>query len=363
MTLGLIDNARGPFFPEILHDLGLTGTLGGAFYATSSLFAFLGSMLSHRLLQARSTFGLMLITSLFFGIGFALVSQASNFLYLIAACAFFGWTFGILNVTQNILVCEASSPRARRQFLSGLHAVYGVSALLAPLICTVLRSNDFNWRQSFMVLSVPPILLVLCGLWIKSPKPLRPTHEVRIKGREWRMIAGMSLTMACYLWGELSASTRLVLWLRTERGFDPVQADYLLAGFFLALLSGRLLFTFHSFPKLNNWLILCASSALGGVMYLCALHVSPWFSVISALFMSPFYPVIMDECSHAFGNKTSQALSWIIGVGSLSLVLMHMTIGVVGDIWGVTAALHLGGIALLIVALLSLPRALAARLP
>ena len=83
MTLGLIDNARGPFFPEILHDLGLTGALGGAFFATSSLFAFVGSLLSHRLLRARSTLGLMLIASLFLGIGFALVSQASNFYYLI----------------------------------------------------------------------------------------------------------------------------------------------------------------------------------------------------------------------------------------------------------------------------------------
>lgn len=356
MTLGLIDNVRGPFFPEILHDLGLTGALGGAFFATSSLFAFVGSLSSHRLLRARSTLGLMLLASLFFGIGFAMVSQASNFYYLVGACAFFGWAFGTLNVTQNILVCEASSARARRQWLSGLHAVYGVSALLAPLICTALRSSGFNWRQSFMIMAVPPVLLAFAGLWAKSPKPLRSHEDRGVKGREWGTIAGLALIMALYLWGELSASTRLVLWLRAERGFDASQADYLLAGFFLALLSGRLLFTFHSFPKLNNWLILCASSALGGVLYLCALHISPWFSLASAVAMSPFYPVMMDECSHAFGDKTSQALSWIIGVGNLSLVLMHMTIGVVGDFWGVTAALHLGAIALLVVACLSVPR-------
>ena len=123
----------------------------------------------------------------------------------------------------------------------------------------------------------------------------------------------------------------MVLWLRAERGFDASQADYLLAGFFLALLSGRLLFTFHSFPKLNNWLILCASSALGGVLYLCALHISPWFSLASAVAMSPFYPVMMDECSRAFGDKTSQALSWIIGVGNWNLVDLHMTNGLGGD--------------------------------
>jgi hypothetical protein len=50
MTLGLIDNARGPFFPEILKDLELNGTYGSTFFATTSLLAFVGSLSSHRFL-------------------------------------------------------------------------------------------------------------------------------------------------------------------------------------------------------------------------------------------------------------------------------------------------------------------------
>jgi MFS transporter, FHS family, glucose/mannose:H+ symporter len=298
----------------------------------------------------------MLIASLFFGIGFALIAQAPNWILLVLACAFFGWAFGTLNVTQNILVCEASSERARRQWLSGLHAVYGVSALVAPLLTSFLREAGFNWRQAFMLLAIPPVLLAFAGVWNRSPKPLKESAAKPIAGKEWGTIALYAFIMAMYLWGELSASTRLVLWLRAERGFDATQADYLLAGFFLALLAGRLVFTFHSFPKWNNWFILCLSAFLGGVLYLCALHFSPWIAAAAALAMSPFYPVIMDQCSKAFGARSPQAISWIIGVGNLSLVVMHVAIGWVGDMWGVTAALHLGAVALLAVAAFSLPR-------
>lgn len=354
MTLGLIDNVRGPFYPEVLADLGLNGTLGSAFFAVVSLFAFIGSMTSHIWVKRWSTLNVMLAASLLFGIGFALISRAHSFPLLVGSCMVFGLAFGTLNVTQNVLVCEASTARSRRQWLSGLHGTYGVSALTAPLIATFLRGQGFTWRDSFLLLAITPVLVMLFGLWSRPPRPLREEAPAPLdKGDRMNCILFCAL-MALYLWGELSASTRLVLWLRAERGFSPSDADMLLAGFFLALLSGRLFFTFVHFPKLNNWIVLCASAVLGAGLYVWSLHSSPWIAIPAALAMAPFYPVVMDQASILFGKKTPQAMSYIIGVGNLSLVVMHVTIGWLGDLMGVTAALHCGGAALAIVAMLTL---------
>ncbi len=356
MTLGLMDNVRGPFYPEILADLGLNGTYGSAFFAVVSLVAFVGSLTSHIWVRRFGTLSVMLVASLFFGIGFALISRTHEFPALVAACAVFGWAFGTLNVTQNVLVCEASSPRARRQWLSGLHGTYGVSALAAPLLATFMREQGLTWRESFLLIAVFPVLVTLFGIWMKPPRAAKAEPEPPLSAKEWRGCVFFCGIMALYLWGELSASTRIVLWLRSERGFSPAEADLLLAGFFMALLSGRLFFTFVRIERLSNRVILLASAALGSALYLWGLHASPWIVVVAGLAMSPFYPVIMDQASSVFKAKAPQAMSWIIGVGNLSLVVMHVTIGWVGDVHGVTAALHCGVFALAAVALSFLSR-------
>jgi fucose permease len=356
VTLGLIDNIRGPFFPEVLADLGLNGTRGSAFFAVVSFFAFIGSMTSHIWVKRWSTLSVLLTASLVFGLGFALVSRSHSFPALIASCMVFGLAFGTLNVTQNVLVCEGSTPRSRRQWLSGLHGAYGISALTAPLIATFLRGHGFSWRDSFLLLAAAPVLMTLFGIWAKPPRPLHEGKPLALARSDRRYCVLFCALMAMYLWGELSASTRLVLWLRAERGFSPSDADMLLAGFFLALLSGRLFFMFVHFPRLNNWLVLCLSAFLGAGLYVLSLHASPWIVVAAALAMAPFYPVVMDQASAVFGNKAPQAMSYIIGVGNLSLVVMHVTIGWLGDVMGVTAALHCGGAALAVVGLLILPQ-------
>ena len=355
ITLGLIDNVRGPFFPEVLRDLQLNGTQGSAFFAVVSLMAFVSSLSAHRLLKRFSTHGLLLFGSIIFGVGFGLVSRSSTLWQLSASCAVLGWGFGTLNVTQNVLVCEVSTAQTRRRWLSGLHSMYGISALVAPLLATFARELGFTWRDVFLGLAILPISVAVLGSWRKGAVVAAPVRADPLTRAEWSRCFMLAMLMAFYLWGELSASTRLVLWLRQERGFSPSSADFLLAAFFLALLGGRLVFTFIHFPRLSNWLVLGLSAGGGAFFYWGGLNWSPWLLVFAGLVMSPFYPVIMDQTSQIFGDKAPQALSWIIGIGSLSVVLMHIVIGWMSDHYGLTIALHCGAAALFLVAVACVP--------
>ena len=353
LVLSLLDNIRGPFYPEVLHTFTMTGTWGSWFFAMTSLFAFIGSTTTHRLLNYWSCFTVLWVASATLGIGFALMALSPSFLILLPCCALFGWAYGALNVAQNVMVYECSPHELRRRFFSGLHSMYGLAALAAPLTATGFRALGYDWRQVFLILAFFPIVLALISYFILKAPPVSTVKPEKLTylRKDWQRTGLFILMMAGYLWGELSVSTRLVLWLRQDLELTASQADLYLAGFFFTLSSGRLFFSFVHFRGFSNWTILYSSAFLGAVFYYLGLNVHPLWLVVSGWLMAPFFPVAMEQISASFGDKSSQALSLIIGFGSGSVVLMHVTLGWVSDQVGITKALHLGPLTLMIIAL------------
>ncbi len=351
LVLGLIDNIRGPFFPDILADLGLNATIGAWFFATTSLLAFLGSWTSHRIVKAHSALFLMGVSSIALGAGFAIISRVHTLLLLIPACALFGWGYGALNVSQNVMVYQESAPRLRRRLFAGLHSMYGIAAFIAPFVASGFRWMGATWRECFATLPFLAIAVVILSWSFKSKgKAAEPQHE-RLSHTEWMACAVFSVMMAGYLWGEISISTRLVQWLRADRLFDPDQANFYLGAFCFTLLAGRVVFSAVSFSRISNWTILLVSSALGAVTYAMALTHSPLWIVVSGLVMSPFFPIAMEQISLTFKSKSTEALGFVIGAGSGSVVLMHVTLGALTDAFGVGNALFAGPVCLALVAI------------
>lgn len=350
LTLGLLDNIRGPFFPEILEDLQLSGTEGGAFFAVVSFLAFFGSWLCHRLVRGRNPIVIMAVVSFFFALGYMGISFSPDFLAMLFFCAIFGWAYGTLNVLQNVIVCDAASEDTRRRWLNGLQGMYGLAALLAPLAASSLRSAGLGWRTVFLMLSFLPLLVVVLA-WIyrsKSRAQVAAGDEVSAKmlsAERWTC-AGYAALLSLYLWGELSISTRLVLWLRTQQNFSPEAADAQLAIFFLTLLGGRFALAFIPLIGVSNWSILAVSAFCSSVLYLLGIIVSPYFVAFCGLTLAPFFPVIMDQAAIAFREKSAKAIGAIIAAGNLSIMCMHVTIGALSDLWSLSASLLCGPVAL-----------------
>lgn len=346
-----MDNLRGPFFPEIISDLALGATAASSFYAATSMAGFIGSFVSHRILKNRDVLIVLTVMSVLFSAGFAGVSQSYSYPVLIFFCIVFGWAYGFLNVLQNVLVAEAAPPLRRRRLLNGLQGMYGLAALSAPMTASVMRSFGLSWRTAFLSVAILALAVPVMSWW-KSGIHLHAHEEKpaeRLQGREWGMVAFLAAIMCIYMWGELSASTRLVLWLRSERGFDPQAADMQLGLFFLGMLTGRVVFSFLHLENFNNRTILMISALGSSVLYFAGLHTLPWLISLSGAAFAPFFPVMVDECSIIFKRKSAQALGLIIGFGNMSIMAMHLTVGVLTGEFGLTAALHCGPIAMLIV--------------
>src|SRR5262249_55595117 len=154
----------------------------------------------------------------------------------------------------NLIVVEAAPAHLRRRWISGLHSMYGIAALWAPFTASFFRTEGWTWRHCFFALAFLPMgtMAVAARFKTKSASAKSLTH-LPLSRREWRLCLLFSVMCAFYLWGEISVSSRMVLWLRTDLGFAADRADLYLGGFFMAMLSGRVLFSMVHLARLGNW--------------------------------------------------------------------------------------------------------------
>jgi fucose permease len=343
--LGLVDNIRAPFYPDILESLHLSATKGSLFFATASFAALGGNFLGSFLLSRVTAHGLMNFSVFGVGVGFLLIGQATDFSWVIYACIFFGIHFGLLNVSQNVVVQKNASLKYRRRIFNGLHTMYGLAALLAPLLASGFLDLGWNWNRSFSLIGV---VCAFCGLaflitawkW-KEAETITVTHQEDFSFDSLRAFF-IAVSLGFYIMTELSLSTRLPVWVTQTLGASGQEANSYLAVFFLGMFLSRLLFTFVSFEKFSNRKILWVCALSGLLFYSLGLLVHPFYASLTGLFIGPFFPVILDEMSSSFHDQAAKVIGWSITLGSVLVVLMHFSVGVLTDRVGIQNALWVG---------------------
>lgn len=355
-SFGVIDNIRGPFYPDVLQDLSLNSTTGSLYFALCSLMSFLLSLSGQILIKRFRTIQLLAIACFSLALSFVGLGFSANLFFLLVSAMLLGVAFGILNFAQNLLVQEAAPLHLRRRLYSGLHAMYGLSSLVAPLLANLFRDMGLSWRHTFVIVAALPFLVGLSCLPKLRARAIvhEDGHNPRLTWAETKMALLFSVIIACYLFGELAVSTRMVQWLRADRMFSPEEANLYLALFFCLLLIGRLIFTFIHFSH-SNEIVLRISAGVSVVLYTLGLWGSPIWMALTGLSMAPFFPVAMDHVAHIFGKKGSSGLAFILGLGSLSICILHIVLGVLTDWVGLTQALLVGPAALSLIVLLLWP--------
>lgn len=341
---GLCDNVRGPLYPEILTHFSLSNETGSLFFATSSFFAFISSLSSkhiHRYLDRIQSLyvALLIMSAALFLMGFF-----SNFIFFIGAASLFGIGMGILGVSQNILVTLGSSIQRRKQYLSGLHCMYGFASLLAPLLVTWLYGASKHWQSSIYFCAVLCFLLPCIGfVFFRKEFPNQNHHSEVLTPLNFRLRGGklyFGLVMALYVLAEILISSRLALYMRRVKDSGINEANILVSIFFVFLLLGRIVMaTWNNSISLRKQLI--ASLCFTAIFLVLGLHVNEWFLALSGLSMAPFFPIGLTYISEVFPKTVSSAIAYTTAVQSIFLVLMHLGFGYVSDQMGIFWAMHL----------------------
>ncbi|MFP5519556.1 MAG: MFS transporter [Bdellovibrionia bacterium] len=345
-VLGFSDNIRGPVFPMVLEKFSLSDGEGSWAFALASMLGFFGSLVGGRaLLLFRKikvlSFSLLLMAGAMAGMAFA-----PSFMWFLIASAVFGFALGLMGVSQNTMVTIGTPPERRSQILSGLHAMYGLASLTAPLIVAFWLKQGWPWQYVFLVATFFSLLVFINTLIWKGP-PFEGVSEDRRRGVSERGQVLAAVILGAYVVAEIMVSTRLTLFMTRFGGQSVEQASLMVTYFFILLLAGRMLMAFVKIPlKLSMQL---KASLIGSVvLVLLGLNGWPWGFVLSGFTMAPFYPLAISYISLSFPDSLESAIAKTMAAQSLLVVVMHFAVGYFSDMYGLISALYVGPFFLLV---------------
>lgn len=354
-ALGLFDNGRNPYFPDLLKEYSLSDSQGGLFFAIPSLASFVGSSLTASFVQRWGALAILKGALALTVLGFVGMAFASSWPLLLLGDAIFGVGLGTVSVAQHIIIKNHSPVEVRRRLFSGLHSMYAFSSLLAPLLAFVVYENRGHWRWGFWLLITLGSIVLAGSVLVKKVQKISSEMQggdsanVSLRARQFAVAA---MAAACYVQAELVVSSRLVLLLQREHGLNPANSSLYLTGFFVCLFVGRLLFTYFKFPSLSSFQILQGSLLSSLVLNILGLFYWPEVLMLVGFTMAPLFAFIMDYLTHSFGPMADRGLSITLATISLTLVLMHYFLGVLSDVIGLQKAMLVGPLGLALSSLL-----------
>jgi MFS family permease len=350
--LGFVDNARGPFYPEFLSTFGLLENQGSFIFSFSSLSSFVASFFAKQWLQR---FGLFLSGRFFLAVQsasivvFGLSGYYQSFWLMLIASVLFGAAIGGLGVCNNLLVAKGSDPPRLRQFFSGLHSMYGLASIVAPMLAGWVLSQHWPWHHFFLVLSLFGLLPLFYSFKIKTVDV--KSQDKKIQSAPWSLSLLIATFSGFYVASEIVISSRLVIYLQTNQLFDKVRSANYLMYFFIFLLTGRVLVSIRAW-KIQNITLLNISVVTSLLFTLLGLYFHPLFLALTGLSMSYFFPCATSYISGKFPDLFEDIMTKVMIGINLNLFFMHWLFGQVSTKFGIDQAMHLSVIYLVLVFLL-----------
>jgi FHS family glucose/mannose:H+ symporter-like MFS transporter len=351
-AMGLVDNARGPAYPAILAHFRASATAGSLMFAVASLGSVIVSwtgrawLVRFGALAAARFFSALLVVGC---VGMGAAGYLSIGLPgLVAASLVFGLGATGCSVCGNALIGLGAAPAQRRRLLSGVHAMYGASSLLAPLAVAYGARAGLDWRRLFFALAIVPLLIGALALKVRRVTPRTSDASSAIAAAPPRRMeaAAACAMLALYVVAEVCLSSRLPQLVESHWKWGSAPAALCLSGFFALLLAGRTAFAVIRFPGSSvRWL--AASASLSLVAYVVGLFAHPAVLALCGLTMSVFFPTAMAWIQDRFGLGADRMIASAIAAVGLGLVLAHFGVGVLTDAVGIRNALLVGPVCLL----------------
>lgn len=342
-ALSLLDNGRGPAYPDILKDFAIDATKGSLIFSLASFSGLainLTSGIWFKSLGAIKATYLSLISLALGGAAYYFSGEMNSFTVLMIASVLLGIGLSLCTITMNILVARGSNDQNRRQLFAGLHSVYGVTSFIAPYLLNGFILLSMGWKEYFLVSALIVILVLLFNI-LKKPLDLHIDNyrESSFKASK-RDIFLFGIFFGMYVSSELIISSRLSLIMETVYSYSKLDSAKALSLFFIFLAGGRLFFSFVKIPfKAVNLLKI---SIIGSLILLgLGVYIHPLFLSGLGITMSYFFPVALEFLSSIFQENTDKMTTYIMTAISISLSINHYLFGVISGHFGTLSGLWL----------------------
>ena len=348
---GLVEITRGAVYPTILNSFNIGAGVGSMFFVLSAVSGLITNFSAKYWLQKfGAAFGLKVgLFAYLFGVlclGISAQEIGGIFWHFLGAFVIGIGATGV-GITINIITAQATPIAFRGRALSGLHAMYALAALVAPLWVSLGSSWKFQWHYYFLILALGPLLILI---WMK----FYFQFEDKGKGQElppipgnWKRYLPFGLLFGLYVAAETLTSTRLVFYLEQGRNLSPEMARDILTKYFLMFFLGRLSFVFINVRE-KNYFLLKTCLVITLCAFVLGVYISPWSFVLMGLGMSAFFSLAMDWVSGRFSDENGPAISFIFLAIGISITVWHFCFGQVAQNFGVGTSFQIIGILLFV---------------
>ena len=240
ILLGLSIGAEGPTLPKLAENTSSTLDRISSIFIFGSLGYLLGSYITGRIYDRVPGHRVMSGVLVMLAVSVALVPLATSLNLLLLIILIAGFAKGAIDVGGNTLILWVHHERVG-PFMNGLHAFFGVGALVGPLIVARVLAATDNIYWVFWTLAIAT-LPVAALIWIlPSPSPRATPEEHKNTPLPILPLGIMVLCFLLYVGSEVSYGNwiytyALQLGLGTE-----ITAAYLTSAFWGSFTVGRML--------------------------------------------------------------------------------------------------------------------------
>lgn len=351
---GLIDNSRGPVYPEILKQFNITKSSGSLIFSLPSLMSFLMALISRFWLEKfgaiRATKISLVIIALAVVIMGISAKNPDGFQVFILASGLFGIGVGFLSIPLNMIIANVVPIENRQKVFSGLHSMYGMASLIAPSLLSIVFYNHWSWQNYLLSLGLLPII-VFISFFNLSSRDIKPQSDNEEFKASKKTSIKLGILFAFYVSSEILVSSRLVIYVKEIWNLPIEEASSYLSVFFFLLLAGRLTFALVkiNLPQLK---LMKVSIVLTLIFYLLGMYVHPLLLAMTGGTMSYFFPTGMTWVSTKYEKTSDSLIATIMTFVGGMIVSTHWLVGSISDIYGLSVSMMFGVFLLSVVLML-----------
>ncbi len=321
ISLGLPDAMLGSAWPSMYSELDVPVSYAGIISMIIAVGTVISSLLSDRITKR---LGAGAVTAISVGMTAAALlgfSLSNSFWLLCVLAVPYGLGAGSVDAALNNYVALHYSSK----HMSWLHCMWGMGAVIGPVIMGYALTNQKGWDSGFGYVSVIQIalslvILVSLPLWkkkgsdltftpteVKNEKPLSLIQTLKLPGAKEIMCA-----FFCYSAVEQTAMLWASSYMALNNGVSEDTAAKCASAFFIGITSGRLINGFLTVRFTDTQMI---RTGEGILTFGIAVFLLPFgqMTTVAGLFLiglgcAPIYPCIIHSTPDRFGVERSQAM-------------------------------------------------------
>ncbi|KAI7862229.1 major facilitator superfamily domain-containing protein [Spinellus fusiger] len=350
ILVGLNDGNIGMIIPQFKDHYGIpdeTVSLLFLFNASGFMLSAAVNGLMVKFLGQRAT---LYIGSFIVLAAYILLMQGFEFWVACMLMTLLGCGIALLDSGMNVFAANVPYSTV---ILSILHAVYGIGAMISPLVGAWIMANDLSWKGSFIFLTCAAILnLILITIGFRNisldgEEEGDAAAEIAAHGPiKEALLNRMTMTGAIYILVYVGLEVTLGDWgftfLTEGRGGERVAVGRYIACYWLGLATGRILLGYAAGRYGEKYIItLCTVSSGCLLVLLCTIKNVVFDSIVFILLgflLGPMFPTTIGLASKMLPRwMHASSIGFIASFGAGGSALFPFIIGQMSGKYGITS--------------------------